>query len=501
MNEDIAKSVARSTTSMFGQQIVTWGSTFLLMIFLPRYLGPVNFGRLYLAQMISGIFLIAIEYDGRYGIAKRIARNRDRAPQIIVNSIAFRVAIWAVSFTCMMTMAFSIGYPTPVKILLVIMGCEMLWLSAKTVLIGSFLGHEMMQYTSMGAIAERMFISLFGVTALLLGANVIVVAIIMVTGTFINFLICVKHARRMIAQRLPSVNWSESLTLVREGVPYLLWSLFGVIYYRIDALMLSLFTPEKVVGWYAASYRFFDVLAFLPSIYSLAILPVLSKLWGKEDLVLAHTTQKSQEFILIAGIPLSIGVYAFSRNIIDLFFGLTNYGPSVLNLQIFGIGLVLIYVDIVLGTAIIACDRQRQWATASFFAIPINVVLNYFMIPYTQLKYGNGGIGAALATLITEFYIMMTAIYILPKELFSSSSVPVALKALAGGIIMGAAIWLMRLTPYVPWIAQVAVASAVYCTALVAFRTFNEGEIAFAKRFLTIRNLKGAFIPHKEPKS
>lgn len=501
MNEDIAKSVARSTTSMFGQQIITWGSSFILMIFMPRYLGPVDYGRLYLAQMISGMFLIMIEYDGRYGIAKRISRDKENTAQILSNSMSFRAVIWVAAFIGMMTMAFLIGYPTPVKILLVIMGLEMLWLAAKSVLVGSFLGHEKMQYTSMGAIAERSFIAVFGVTALLLGANVIAVAVIIVTGTFINFLICLKHSRVMLAERLPRVKWDQSRTLIKEGVPYLLWALFGVIYYRIDALMLSLFTPEKVVGWYAAAFRFFDILAFLPSIYSLAILPILSKLYGKENMMLARTTQKSQEFILIAGIPLSIGVFAFAQNIIALFFGLENYGPSVLNLQIFSVGLVLIYVDIVLGTAVIACDKQRQWAAASFVAILINVTLNYFMIPYTQSAYGNGGIGAALATLITEFFIMMTAISILPKELFSPSSVPISLKAIGAGILMGGAIWLMRATQPFPWVAQIVVAAIVYITALILMRAFNDREIAFAKRFLTKDNLRGAFIPHKGSKS
>jgi O-antigen/teichoic acid export membrane protein len=498
MNNDIATSVAKSTTSLFGQQLVTWGSSFVLMLFLPRYLGPVDYGRLYLAEMIAGLFLIVIDYDGRYGIAKRVSRNKGETATILSNSLGFRVLLWAAAFLVMVTFAFSVSYPLPVKIMVFIMGVEMLWLGAKTVLTGAFLGHEVLQYASVGAIAERVFIAALGVVALLLGANAIHIAIIMICGTFINFLFCVKYTRRENPGGFPPVDWKASATLLREGVPYLLWTIFGVIYYRIDTVMLSFYTPEQVVGWYAASYRFFDVLAFLPSIFSLAILPILSKLWGKEDSMLARTTQKSQEFILMAGIPMSIGVYAFSKDIIGFLFGLQGYAPSVLNLQIFAIGLTLIYLDMVLATAIIACDKQRRWVWTAGTAVVVNVVLNFLLIPYTQAHYGNGGIGAALATLVTEFYVMVSAVLILPKELFSPSSVPVSLKSIAAGALMGGVIWLLKAAAVLPFVAEAVIAGLFYVAVLAAMKTFSPSEIAFAKHFFTARNLRAAFVPRKE---
>ncbi len=101
------------------------------------------------------------------------------------------------------------------------------------------------------------------------------------------------HAR-FISKIRSKIDWTETKSMIREGIPYLLWTIFGIVYYRIDSVMLSFLTPEAVVGWYGASYKFFDVLAFLPGIYSLSILPVLSKMWGKEDAhARADNTKKS----------------------------------------------------------------------------------------------------------------------------------------------------------------------------------------------------------------
>ena len=74
MNTGVAHSVAKNTMVQFGQQMITWLSSFLLMLFLPRMLGPVSYGHIYLATTISAIFLMVIDWDGRIGIAKRVAK-------------------------------------------------------------------------------------------------------------------------------------------------------------------------------------------------------------------------------------------------------------------------------------------------------------------------------------------------------------------------------------------------------------------------------------------
>ncbi|MBI3766540.1 MAG: flippase, partial [Ignavibacteriales bacterium] len=495
MNLEIVKSIAKNTTVQMGQQLITWASSFILMLFLPRYLGPVNYGRIYLAMSISAIFLMLVNFDGRLGIAKRIARAREDAQETVVNAIGLRIILWVGAFIAMIIFSFIVDYPATVKVLILIFGIEMLWQGVNTVLLGTFLGFETVQYSSRGAVAERVFISVGGVTAVLLGASYVIIAIIMITGTLLNFLICARFTSRIITH-LPKFNLTASLGLIKEGIPFLLWTVFGVIYYRVDTVMLSLLTPAVVLGWYGASYKFFDVLVFLPSIYTLSILPILSRLWGKEDGMLARTTQKSLEFIMIAGIPISIGVFAFSEQIIKLFFGLEGYGPSVLNLQIFSIGLLLVYVDMVLGTALFACDKQRQWATVAFFAVIINVSLNYFMIPYFQTHSGNGGVGASIATIMTELFVMVLALAIMPKGIMDKELVPVSLKAIIAGIVMAGSLWLLGKTP-VHWIAQAMVSAIVYVLGLFSLKTFKPSEVAFMKSHLSFRNLKTVFVLNK----
>ncbi len=118
---------------------------------------------------------------------------------------------------------------------------------------------------------------------------------------------------KRVTSFFPKVNWRDITTQVKEGLPYFLLAIFGTIYYRIDSIMLSKMVPEPVVGWYGGAYRLFDMLNFFPVIFTTAIFPVLSRLWGREEQAHKRTTQRSLEFMILIGIPVSIGAIVICR--------------------------------------------------------------------------------------------------------------------------------------------------------------------------------------------
>ncbi|MBI3112690.1 MAG: flippase [Ignavibacteriales bacterium] len=495
MMHETATSIAKNTTVMMASQGVTWISSFVLMLFLPRYLGSEEYGRLYLAISLTMMFQIVIDFGGSYFIAKEVSRDRSKAAYLMANSIALRGILWIFSLASLGLISFVAGYSPLVVALIFILGFAKLWEGTGRVLVSCFQGFELMQYPSLGAIAERTFIMMTGVGALLLGADALLIAILMAISTLLSFVMNLRFSRRIIP-RVPGIRWGALRDLLREGLPYFLWSVFAVMYYRVDVVMLSLMAPESVVGWYGASYRFFDVLMFLPSILSWAVFPVLSRLNRQPGTDPASVTRKSLDLVLLAGIPLSIVVCAFADEIIDLFFGLGQYGPSVILLRIFSFGLLLVYVDFILGTTLFASDRQKQWTMVALAALALNPVLNYFLIPVTQASLGNGGIGAAIATLITELFVMAMALAILPQRILSGSRVSVQLKGLVAGGLMALALWLLHGTE-TNWILLALFGGLVYATALFTFRALSDAEMGFLGGFFSYSNLKQTFVLHR----
>lgn len=496
MSIEIARSVTRNTSVLFLSQVVTWGSSFILMLFLPRYLGSEEYGRLYLAMSIMIMSHLVIDFGGGYFIPKEIARLRPKAPFLVVNSLAARLLLWVVMYGILLAFAHIVDYPPVVRQLIAILGFATVWEGLGKTMKNCFQGFERLEYSAIGAIAERVVVTAAGVGALLLGADVLVIALIMAGSTLLNTLISARLLRRLVPA-LPSVDLREGWTILKAGVPYFLWSVFAVVYYRIDAVMMSLMTPASVVGWYGAAYRFFDVLMFVPAILSTAVFPVMARLWKEGPGALAATTGKSLELIITAGILVSCCTFLFSREIIGMFFGLDEYGPAVLLLQLFAVGLPLVYIDMVLGTVILASDRQRAWSFVALGAIPVNIGLNMALIPVTQSQFGNGGLGAALATLVTEFLVMVAALHLVPKHLMASLRIGVVVKGIC--IIPGLwSVWLLLQYFELPWLLQALAVVITYAYALHSLGVVNPSEVAFLRNYFSPGNLRNAAFLRRE---
>lgn len=273
-------------------------------------------------------------------------------------------------------------------------------------------------------------------------------------------------------------------------MPYFLFSLFSVIYYRVDAVMLSSMVPEEVTGWYGGAYRFFDIVMMLPILYKAVILPVFAKLWDNKDGTLESTLGKSLKFILILGVPSALLIFTYAEDIIHFFMGLEEYAGSVIVLQIFAASIPIIYVDLILGTAIIgAANKQKGWATVGFFAIFLNIGVNYLCIPYTQQFYLNGGIGAAASTFVTELFMLLSAIYLLPAHYFDNFRISHVTKPILAGGVMMVAVWLLNATGMY-WIISALLAGIVYLAGLMAFKVFDKNEMGVIKSLASPKKIK-----------
>lgn len=465
---------------MFGAKAITWLSGFVLLLFLPRYLGSARYGQLYLAISIGMILSIVIDFGGNFLIPKEVARDKEKTPHILMSFLGFRTIIWASCMGVLVLFAFLVDYSPTVKWLIFILGISKLWEGGVKAIRSCFQGHEMMEYPSMGMIAQKVFVAAAAVAALFLGAGPITIAIIMAAGVLVNLAACLKFVPNII-DAFPGFQFEVPWSLVKTSLPYFLWSIFGVIYYRIDTVMLSMFTSESVVGWYGGAYRFFDVIMFLPSIFTTVIFPIFSKLKSEQE-ELSDTFQRSLKYMMLCGVAMATCYFLFAEDIVRLFYGLDEYGPSVLLLQIFAPGVILVYIDFIMGSTIMATDKQRTLAWVGLIAILLNVGLNYVGIPYAQMMWDNGGIGAALTTIVTELFIMASVFGLLPGKYFRGFRISLPARCILSGMVMFGSIWVLD-SLQIYWMLQAILGLLVYLGCSVLFDVITPKERRFFKEF------------------
>ncbi len=495
MSSDIGDRIVKNISILFSAQVITWVSSFVLLYFLPRYLGSADYGRLYLALSIKMMLGLMIDFGGNYLIPKEVARAEIRGIRILNSYLLLRVILWVIAMGLFMLLSNLLGYSEHVYLLILILAIGKLWEGGTSAINAYFEGKEQMFYPSLGGIIERLFVALFAVAALLAGADSIAIAIIMSVGGLLNLLVILWFARPHVKLK-PRFDYRIT-PLLSSGMPFFLFSLFSVIYYRIDAVMISAYTTETVTGWYGGAYRFFDVVMVLPLIYKTAIFPVFSKLWNNRDGMLESTVGESVRLMILLGFPTAIGIFLFAEPIIHFFMGLDEYGPSVIILKIFALSIPIIFIDIILGSALMsAANRQKAWAVVGLLAIGVNIIANMILIPHTQLYYLNGGIGAAIATFITELFVMVVALYLLPRHYLKTFKSAHIWKPAMATLIMAGFLWILTQTG-IYWMIAMLFGPVVYTGCLLLFGTFSSEEIKMIKSY-SISDQIRSFIPGRQ---
>jgi len=441
---DPAHSVARNTLIMLVSQMITFAMTFIWTVAVQSGLGSATFGKLFWAQSLAltgGVFMDA-------GIAtyltKQVARDRAHSARYLSTAVLLRTGSTVLVYLAILGWAVATGEHNDGESLLavVLVGLAIVVASFTQACAATFQGNENMLWQALGTIAEKVTVTVLSVTLLVLGYGLPAVAAVMLIGAAMNLLLIGSRALRLGWVR-PQFDRRLAWQMIRGGAPFFLWAAFGVIYQRNAAIQLKALTDAHTDGLFGAAVRMYETLSFVPYIFQAAVLPVLSRTFVNAADSMVRTSRRSLDLIVLAALPIGLGVVLLAPEIIALVGGLPEYEGSVLPLRILGFSLVPLYADMILATILVSVDKQKQWAFVSVGAALINPLLNWWLIRQTQALYGNGAIGSAFVTFLTELVIFFFYLALVPRGVLGTSNLRFAARTLGATLLMGGAIWLV----------------------------------------------------------
>ena len=158
---------------------------------------------------------------------------------------------------------------------------------------------------------------------------------------------------------------------------------------------MIMMTEEKVVGWYSAAYRLFDLIVIFPHSFMLVLFPALVEEYNTDRLKFKKSYQKAVGIFSIVGGGIAAGFWYFSNGIITLIYGEKFY-PSISVLNILVFAFFLFFINFLLSNILITSGREKLNAWNLVIATVLNILLNLALIP----EYGAEG--AAWATVLCE---------------------------------------------------------------------------------------------------
>ena len=437
--QELRKIINNTLISLFGQ-LVTWTSTLGLTIAYGRFLGDVKFGELYFATMFVALIGFPVEFGFNQQLTRDVAEDPDKAHSYLWNTLLIKTLLWTVLYTGILLLAWGLGYSQEQWNLVVICGLDLLVGSLVSTFAALHYAFSRTMFPSIGMMFEKGLSAAVGFILLKQGATVQTMAFVLLGGSLINGVWVATWFFRLVGWRV-TFHLGIILNLVRSSVPFVAYGILGVIYYRIDTVLLSLMASTAVVGWYGAGYRLFDTLLFIPNLIINAIMyPVFSRLSAdaRSQSTLKLAIEKSMNLLLICAIPIATFMIVAAPNIIGFLYHRAEFTNSIPVLQALAPGLLFLYINTLLSNIIVSTKGEKKIPLMAGIALVFNLGLNLILIPlYKQ-------IGAALVTSLTEFLLLCISIVFIQKQLLPGKSVRVGSKALASALVMAAALFFLR---------------------------------------------------------
>ena len=483
------RRIANNTVISFGGQLVTWASTFLLLVAYGRFLGDARFGELYLAITFVGLVGFPIESGFNQQVTRDVAQDTAKALSYFCNTLLLKVVLWLVLYGLILLLCWLLGYNMEQRMLVAICGLTLLSGSIANTFASLHVAFERVFLPVVGSILEKGLSALIGILVLRQGAGVEVMACVLLGGSVASTIWQASWFFRLVGVGF-AIDWALIRELVRTSIPFVVYGVLGVIYYRIDTVLLSLMTNAAVVGWYGAGYKLFDTLIFLPSlIMGFIMYPVFSKLSTTSEERLKLAIEKTMNLLLFFGIPIAMGLIFAAPNIVGFLYHRPEFVHTIPALQALAPGLVFLYINAVLSAIIVSTKREKKIPIMAAIALVFNLGLNLLLIPVYQ------HVGAAMVTSLTELLLVGIAIVFIPKHLLPVGSLPVGIKSLVASLVMAAAILLLS-TFQILVILPVAV--LVYFATATLLRTIPREDVQALYRALR-RKAHRASTPPTEP--
>ncbi len=199
-------------------------------------------------------------------------------------------------------------------------------------------------------------------------------------------------------------HWKGMLILF---IPVLLESLYA----NMDKVMLGIMRPKSEVGFYENADKALIARTIICSI-TIVLMPKMTNiLKNKETNKFDELMKKSTNIIVLLSSAFAFGTAAVSKEFSNIFWGSNfDYCTNLIIIMAMAMPGALLSREI-REQYLIPASKDKQYLFSAGMGAIINLIVNLILIPIY------GAIGAAIATLISEYSVLFFQMYGVRKEL------------------------------------------------------------------------------------
>ncbi len=526
--------VARNSVAPIILNLFNRGIDFMFAIVMLRILGPTDAGWYFYAGVIFVWFDIFTNFGLNLFLTREVARNRDRARHIFINTSAMRIGLSLIGVPLLLAfLAIRQTTVTPpidpaalIAILLLYVG--LLPGSLSTGLTAVYYAFERAEVPAAVATAASINKVVLGLLALLAGFGIIGLAGVSIVTNILTLSLLLWNGRDMLRRIYPhpptpspsgrrgeepagvqvprpervsgnSLKMGDispafqkrsegeggefrsrrvragvlDLPLIREMTReswfLMLNHLLATIFYQIDVVIIEPFHGSGMVAEYSVAYKWVSGLNIIPSFFTQALLPVMSRQAHEDRAALKRNYTLAIKLLVCTALPIAVAFTFMAYWLTSLLGGAQYLPDGAIATQLMIWSIPIGWMNSLTQYVLIAVDMHRRITRAFVIGVAFNIIANLIFIP----QYGYQA--AAIITIASEAVLFVPFALLMHEALGVLSWGrmlwrPIAAAAVMAGVLLVG--W-----PIQPMVALI-VSIPIYGGVLLALRPLNGEELA-----------------------
>ncbi|MBN1260470.1 MAG: oligosaccharide flippase family protein [Anaerolineae bacterium] len=352
-----------------------------------RILGPANAGDQAYAIAIFGWFEILTNFGLDAYLTREVSRHPDQANRYLFNTTAIRLGLSLicipalVGFVIVRQNLFAEPAAAQAMLTLILLYFGLLPGSINKGLTSLFYAFEKAEYpAAISTISTLLKISLqtavlfvgWGIVGLA-GASIVVnLATLAILGVLAWRLFFKPHwePERALRREMMSESW-----------PLMVNHLLATLFFKVDIFLLEAMKGSFVVGLYATGYKYLDALMVIPSMFTLALFPIISRKAQEDRQGFLRFYRLGVKLLVSLALPAAIIATVAGREMVLVLGGEAYLPGAQTALQLMVWSMPVGWINSLTQYVLIALDQQRYLTRAFLIGFAINFIANLILIP------------------------------------------------------------------------------------------------------------------------
>ncbi len=400
--------VARNSIAPIVLNLFNRGIDFAFLLVMLRLLTPDDVGTYYYLVVIFVWFDIFTNFGLDLFFIREVSRDKSRAGHYFYNVSLLRLLLafvgvpllWGYLAARQSLVSPPLSDTALLTVALLYVGLFPASLSKG--MSSVFYAFEQVEKPATIATITTLNKAIFGVIVLVLGWGIIGLAVVSIFNNLLTLGVLMASGRKLIAG---ITRWLPDTALLRQMIrgswALLLNHFLATIFFQSDVVLLEGIKGAVTVAQYSVAYRWILAINIVPSFFTQALLPVMSRQAQENRDALRRTYTFGIKLMVALAVPTAVLFTLLAEPLTYLMGGQQYLPDGAIAIQLMIWSIPLGWMNSLTQYALVALDLQKRITGAFTLAVAFNIVSNALLIPTFSYQ------AAALTTIASEFVLFV----------------------------------------------------------------------------------------------